>query len=1035
MANIKGIIVEIGGDTSKLQNALKKVNSSTASLSKELKGINSLLKLDPKNTELLSQKQTVLKENIEQTSKKLEELKKAQEMADRTIAEGGEISEENYRNLQREIINTQNKLNNLKVEASKWTTAGRSIEEFGNKISNISGKLNSIGTTLTTRLTLPITAMATYSVKSFQEVDEGADIVIKKTGAIGDAAKELENIYKKVSSEVVGDFTNIGDAVGEINTRFGFTGDILEDASKKFLEFAKINDTDVNTSVQKVSRYMGDASIEASKYSEVLDQLTSVAQASGISIDTLTEYCTKYGAPMRALGLDTKESIAIFAGWEKAGVNTEIAFSGMKKAISNWGASGKDASKEFKKTLEEIKKAPSIAAATTKAIEIFGAKAGPDLADAIKGGRFEYSEFLNILENSQGIVEKTYGSITDESDDAQVAMKKLKVQFSEVGQEVLKTAVPAIQKILNNVSDLVSKYNKLSEKEKTEIRNMVLLVAAIGPVTKILGTMGKTVGTITKGIGTFSQAVGLMGKTSTTAFKEASTGAQTLAKGLTFLTSPAGLVTAAIAVLAAGIAYLVMKQNDLKESFETLGNSSSEFINGINSANSHLEEFNSTLFTSSEEQQKLQEDMDNVQKGITEICKRASEERRDYTQEEITQLDEYFNKLRELKNRELEIQQSIGKSITQQAEQNAKTFNGNLKEYQAQSQEWIKTAEEQAKKEIGIINERTTQEIALLQQRYGDKATLENEEYAREYNLIQENKDKAIQVANEEVSKVNEAYTTGFLERANQNEIFKESLQKYNSDIEIANQEHSDKLKEIEDNKLLVNMDKQLAIEEENRKHQKALSKIYDTMSKDMSDEQIEELGTLIAMAGQTELYGGQMDEETKTIVNNIIDSYDSMPKDTREAMKNAMQPMLEEMEKKEPSLFSKATGIAEGILSRLKKSFDIHSPSRKTRDIFQNVMKGAELGLQDEEKVLNKQVNGIANKVMDEFNNLSVNKIETPKINDFGKIQGNISSRIIDSTKTVFTTPQIVFNVQELDEPRLQQCFNYINKKFGSAY
>ena len=70
---VKGIIVEIGGDTSGLQNALKKVNSATSSLSKELRGINSLLKLDPTNTELVSQKQQVLAENIEQTTQKLEE--------------------------------------------------------------------------------------------------------------------------------------------------------------------------------------------------------------------------------------------------------------------------------------------------------------------------------------------------------------------------------------------------------------------------------------------------------------------------------------------------------------------------------------------------------------------------------------------------------------------------------------------------------------------------------------------------------------------------------------------------------------------------------------------------------------------------------------------------------------------------------------------------------------------------------------------------------------------------------------------------
>ena len=61
---IKGIIVEIGGDTSGLQKALSKVNTATSSLSKELRGVNSLLKLDPSNTELLSQKQTILAKNI-----------------------------------------------------------------------------------------------------------------------------------------------------------------------------------------------------------------------------------------------------------------------------------------------------------------------------------------------------------------------------------------------------------------------------------------------------------------------------------------------------------------------------------------------------------------------------------------------------------------------------------------------------------------------------------------------------------------------------------------------------------------------------------------------------------------------------------------------------------------------------------------------------------------------------------------------------------------------------------------------------------
>ena len=78
VGSVKGLVIEIGGDTSGLQKALSKVNSSTASLSKELRGINSLLKLDPSNTDILSQKQKILKNNIEETSNKLKQLKEFQ---------------------------------------------------------------------------------------------------------------------------------------------------------------------------------------------------------------------------------------------------------------------------------------------------------------------------------------------------------------------------------------------------------------------------------------------------------------------------------------------------------------------------------------------------------------------------------------------------------------------------------------------------------------------------------------------------------------------------------------------------------------------------------------------------------------------------------------------------------------------------------------------------------------------------------------------------------------------------------------------
>lgn len=113
MANrIKGITVEIGGDTTGLDKALKTVNTSIRSTQSALKDVNRLLKLDPSNTELLSQKQRLLKDAIAATKEKLDSLKVAQEQAKQQL-ENGELGQDKYDALQREIVETEEELRRL----------------------------------------------------------------------------------------------------------------------------------------------------------------------------------------------------------------------------------------------------------------------------------------------------------------------------------------------------------------------------------------------------------------------------------------------------------------------------------------------------------------------------------------------------------------------------------------------------------------------------------------------------------------------------------------------------------------------------------------------------------------------------------------------------------------------------------------------------------------------------------------------------------------------------------------------------------
>lgn len=500
---IKGITIEIGGDTTGLNKALSGVNKEIRNTQSQLKDVERLLKLDPSNTELMKQKQKLLSEAVGETAGKLEALKKAEKQVQQQFAEG-KVSEEQYDALKREIIATEQQLDSLKEKAAGANVALQKIGLAGEKVKDLGGKVSSAGQELT-KLSAGIAAVGTASVAAWKTVDEAYDTIAKGTGATGKALEDLQKSFDNVFASIPTEAGAAGSAIADINTRFGFTGEVLEDCTRRFLQFAEVNNTDVSAAIANVSRYMGDAGIESEKYGSVLDQLTAASQASGISVDKLSENLTKYGAPMRALGLTTEESIAIFAGWEKAGVNTEIAFSGMKKAIGTWGKAGKDASKEFKKTLDEIAKCPDIASATTKAIEVFGQKAGPDLADAIQGGRFEYEDFLEVVEKSQGQLEQTFNDTLDPIDDVQVAIQGLTTQGAELGGMLLETLAPMITKLIEKVEEITGWFDSLSDSQKETAVKTALLVAALGPVLIVVGQVITGIGglmTMISGLGT-----------------------------------------------------------------------------------------------------------------------------------------------------------------------------------------------------------------------------------------------------------------------------------------------------------------------------------------------------------------------------------------------------------------------------------------------------------------------------------------------------------------------------------------------------
>ena len=190
---IKGLTVEIGGDTTKLGKALKEVEAKSRSLSKELGDINKLLKLDPGNTELLAQKQKVLGEAAEAAAKKLETLKEAEKQVQQQF-ERGDVSEEQLRALQREIVATENKMKGYQKAAQQ---TAQQLDDLGDGAEEAGDDLGKTGDE------------AKKSAKKVEDFGDAAEKAEKSSGGLGTtlasvAKKGLAAVTAAVGAAITG---------------------------------------------------------------------------------------------------------------------------------------------------------------------------------------------------------------------------------------------------------------------------------------------------------------------------------------------------------------------------------------------------------------------------------------------------------------------------------------------------------------------------------------------------------------------------------------------------------------------------------------------------------------------------------------------------------------------------------------------------------------------------------------------------------------------------------------------------------------
>ena len=578
MANrIKGITVEIGGDTTKLQTALKGVNSSIRDTQGQLRDVEKLLKLDPGNTELLAQKHRLLGEAVAGTKEKLETLKTAAEQANTALA-NGEITQDQYDALQREIIETEQRLKELENQANQSATAVQKIAATGEKLKTVGDNISSAGQKLLP-VTAGVTALGTAAVSTAANFESSMsqvqatmgitkDVMSTVNGESVNTMDTLSALAKKMGSETAFSASECAEALNYLALA-GYDTQQMCDTLPTVLNLAAAGGIDLASASDMVTDAMSALGMGVDEAGTVVDQMAKTASTTNTSVAQLGEGILTIGATAKTVKGGTAE------------LNTALGI------LANNGIKGAEGGTHLRNVILSLQNPTDKAAACMEqlGLDVYDSEGNMrslndilgDLNTSMDGmtaaeksniigqifNKTDLSSVNALLANTGATWDDLQQSIIDSGGAAQQmadtqldnlqgqitilksALEGLAISFGEL-------LMPAIKMIVGWVQQFVDWLNGMDEGTKKVVTTIALLAAALGPVLIVIGKVVSAVGTIM----TIVPKVAGVINTVKTAFAALNT---------TMLANPIFLIIAAITALVAAFIYLWNTNEDFRQ--------------------------------------------------------------------------------------------------------------------------------------------------------------------------------------------------------------------------------------------------------------------------------------------------------------------------------------------------------------------------------------------------------------------------------------------------------------------------------------
>lgn len=592
MANrIKGITVEIGGDTTGLDKALKTVNTSIRSTQSALKDVNRLLKLDPSNTELLSQKQRLLKDAIAATKEKLDSLKVAQEQAKQQL-ENGELGQDKYDALQREIVETEEELRRLQQEAATTNTALSKIDVAGKKMETVGNSIAGAGKKMM-GVTTVIGGVGVAAVKTATDFDSAMSQVAAVSGATGKDFDALRNKAREMGAKTKFSATEAAEAMNYMAMAGWKTEDML-DGIEGVMNLAAASGEDLATTSDIVTDALTAFGLSAKDSGHFADILAATSSNANTNVSMMGE-TFKYCAPIAgALGFsaeDTAEAIGLMAN---AGIKSSQAGTALRTIMNNLAGDVKISGK----AIGDVTIATTNADGSMRDLSdiladcrsAFGNLTESEKAQAAESlvGKNAMSGFLALMNAGQGDIDKLSSAIDNCDGSAEkMAMTMqdnlagqltiLKSQLQELAISFGDILMPAIRSIVSKLQGFVDKLNGMDEGTKRTIVTIALLVASIGPLLVIIGTAISKIGVAMQGFVKLANGIsklkiaiqggtGVLGK---------------LGAALGGISAPVLAVVAVIAVLVAAFVHLWKTNEGFRDAMIGTWNRIKDTISGF----------------------------------------------------------------------------------------------------------------------------------------------------------------------------------------------------------------------------------------------------------------------------------------------------------------------------------------------------------------------------------------------------------------------------------------------------------------------